>query len=120
MTNNNCPQIIHQCTPDGLFINVVTYDHYNICTAPFNYPNLSLCNHEVIRVFCDVQIFSCPTNENVTRVHCATTLETGTSGALMTFGAIHRRLEASCAEITFNTMNFRTESPPYDPAPPRP
>jgi hypothetical protein len=71
-------------------------------------------------VFCDVQIFSCPTNKNVTRVHCATTLETGTSGALMTFGTIHRRLEASCAEITFNTMNFRTESPPSDPAPPRP
>jgi hypothetical protein len=94
---------------------------------PFTYPSLSLCNHGIITVLCDLQIFSCPTNEDVTRVRCTVmrvrwtvTLETGTSGALMTFGAIHHCLEASCAEVTFGTIYLRAESPPSDPTLPRP
>jgi hypothetical protein len=71
---------------------------------PFTYPRLSLCSHEVITVLCDLQIFLCPTNGDVTRVHYATTLETGTSSALMAFGAICRLLEASCAEVTFGVI----------------
>jgi hypothetical protein len=44
---------------------------------------------------------------------CATTLESETSGVLMTLGAIHRRLEASCAEVTFDAIR-RADSPPSD------
>jgi hypothetical protein len=71
---------------------------------PFTYPRLSLCSHEVITILCDLQIFLCPTNGDVTRVHYATTLEIGTSSALMAFGAICRLLEASCAEVTFGVI----------------
>jgi hypothetical protein len=62
----------------------------------------------------------CPTNVDVTCVQCAATLETGTSSALMTFGAIHHRLEASCAEVTFDVIYLHAESPPSDPATPQP
>jgi hypothetical protein len=86
----------------------------------FTYPSLSPCNHGVITVLCDLQIFLCPTNGDVTCVHCIVMLETRTFGALMTFGAIHRRLEASCAEVTLGAIYLRTESPPFDPPPPRP
>jgi hypothetical protein len=85
---------------------------------PFTYPRLSLCNHEVITIFCNLQKFLCPTNGHTTCVHCAVTLEIGTSGALMTFGTIHRHLEASYAEVTFNAMNFCAENLPSDSAPP--
>jgi hypothetical protein len=51
---------------------------------PFTYPDLSLCSHGVITILCDLQIFLCPTNEDVTRVHYATSLDIGTSGVLMT------------------------------------
>jgi hypothetical protein len=60
------------------------------------------------------------TNGDVTRVHCATTLETGTSDALTTLGTIHRCLESSCVEVTFSTIYLRAESPPSDPALPWP
>jgi hypothetical protein len=86
----------------------------------FTYPNLSLCSHGIIRVLCDLQIFLCPSNGDVTRVHCAATLETGTSGALMTFDAIHRNLEASCVEVTFGVIYLCTESPLSDLTLPRP
>jgi hypothetical protein len=84
---------------------------------PFTYPSLSLCSHRVITVLCDLQIFLCPTNEDVTRVPCATTLETETSDVLMTFSAIRHRLEASCAEVTFGAIRH-VESPPSDLASP--
>jgi hypothetical protein len=87
---------------------------------PFTYPSLSLCSHEVITILCDLQIFLCPTNGDVTCVHCTATPETGTSVALMTFDAIHHCLEASCAEVTFGAIYLRAESPPFDLAPPRP
>jgi hypothetical protein len=51
---------------------------------PFTYPNLSLYSHRVITVICDLQIFSCPTNEDVKRVHYATSSDIRTSGVLMT------------------------------------
>jgi hypothetical protein len=86
----------------------------------FTYPSLSLCSHEVITVFYDLQKFLCPTIGHTTCVHCTTTLETGASDALMTFGAIHRYLETSYAEVTFDTMNFCAKNLPSDPAPPRP
>jgi hypothetical protein len=84
---------------------------------PFTYPSLSLCSHRVITVLCDLQIFSCPTNEDVTCVPCAMTLEIETSGVLMTFSAIRHRLEASCAEVTFGAIRH-AESPPSDLASP--
>jgi hypothetical protein len=84
----------------------------------FTYPSLSLCSHGVIIVLCDLQIFPCPTNGDVTRVHCAVMQETGTFGALVTFSAIHRYLEASCAEVTFGAIYLCVESHASDPAPP--
>jgi hypothetical protein len=45
----------------------------------FTYYSLSLCSHGVITVLCDLQIFLCLTNGDVTRVYYATTLETGIS-----------------------------------------
>jgi hypothetical protein len=87
---------------------------------PFTYPSLSLCNHGVITVFCDLQIFSCPTNGDVTCVHYTATPETGTSNALMTFGTIHHCLEASCAGVDFGVIYHRAESPPSDLVPPDP
>jgi hypothetical protein len=85
----------------------------------FTYPSLSLRSQGVITVLCDLHIFPCPTNGDVTRVPCVVTLETETSGVLMTINAIRHHLEASCAELTFGTIR-RTESPPSNPAPPRP
>jgi hypothetical protein len=60
----------------------------------------------------------CLTNGDVTRVHCAVTLESGTSDALMTFDAIHRHLQVSCAEVTFGVIYLHAESPLSDPASP--
>jgi hypothetical protein len=87
---------------------------------PFTNLSISPCSHGIITVLCDLQIFAFPTNGDVTRVHCAATPETGTSGALMTFSAIHHRLGASCVEVTFDVIYLRIESPPSDPALPRP
>jgi hypothetical protein len=86
---------------------------------PFTYPSLSLCSHGVITVLCDLQIFFCPTIGNVTRVPCAVTLKTETSGVLMTLGAICHRLEASSTEVTFSATRY-AESFVSDPALPRP
>jgi hypothetical protein len=83
----------------------------------FTYPSILLCSHRVITIICDLQIFSCPSIGDVTHVHCAATLETETSGALMTFSAICHCLEASCSEVTFG-MIHHVKSPPSDPAPP--
>jgi hypothetical protein len=101
--------VSHQCAPGGLFIGVITHGHYNVCTAPFIYPNLSLCSHGVITVFYDLQIFLCLTNGDVTCVLYATMLETEISGVLMIFGAIRHCFEASCAEVTFGAIH-RAES----------
>jgi hypothetical protein len=75
---------------------------------PFIYYSLSPCSHGVITVLCDLQIFLCPINGDVTRVHCAAALETGISSALMTFGAIHRHLESSCAKSFVRSSSART------------
>jgi hypothetical protein len=80
---------------------------------PFTYPNLSLCNHGVIIVLCNLQIFSCPTIGNVARIPYVATLEKETSGVLMTLDAIYHRLEASSAEVTFGAIHC-TESSPSD------
>jgi hypothetical protein len=77
---------------------------------PFTYPNLSLRSHGVITVLYDLQMFLCPTNEKVARVHCAAVLDTGTSSTLMTFGAALHRLEVSDVEVTLGTISHR-ESP---------
>jgi hypothetical protein len=84
----------------------------------FTYPSLSLCSHGVITVLCDLQIFPCPANGNATRVPCAVTLKTETSGILMTLSAIYHRLEAS-TEVTFGAIHY-VESSPSDPTLPRP
>jgi hypothetical protein len=76
---------------------------------PFTYPSLSLRSHGVISVLCDLQIFLCPTNGNVTCVPCAVTLEAETSGILMTLSAICHRLEASSVEVSFGAIHC-TES----------
>jgi hypothetical protein len=78
----------------------------------FIYPSLLLCSYRVITVFYDLQIFLYPTNENVTCIHCAATPEIVTSSALMTFGVIHHRLEASNVEVTFGAIYLHVESPP--------
>jgi hypothetical protein len=38
----------------------------------------------------------------------------------MTFGAIRRRLEASCVKVTFGAIYLHVDSPPFDPALPQP
>jgi hypothetical protein len=50
----------------------------------FTYPNLSLYSHGVITVLLDLQIFPCPTIEDATCVHLATSSPGMTFGALMT------------------------------------
>jgi hypothetical protein len=86
---------------------------------PFTYPNLSLRNHGLITVLCDLQIFPCHANENMTCVPYAVTLKSETSGVLMTLGAICHRLEAYSAEVTFGVI-CSTESSSSDPASLRP
>jgi hypothetical protein len=81
----------------------------------FNYPSLSLCGHRVITVLCDLQIFSCPVNRNVTHVSCAVMLKTETSGVLINLGAICHRLEASSMEVTFGAIRY-VESSRSNPA----
>jgi hypothetical protein len=82
---------------------------------PFTYPSLSLCSHAVIIVLCDLQIFPCPTNGNMTCVPYAVALKTETSGVLMPLGAIYHRLEASSVEVTFGAIHC-AESSPSDPS----
>jgi hypothetical protein len=86
---------------------------------PFTYPNLSRRSHGVITVLCDLQIFLCLTNGNVTCVPCATMLNPETSGVLMTLRAICHRLGASSTEVTLNTI-CSAESSMSNPASPRP
>jgi hypothetical protein len=78
----------------------------------FTYPNLSLCSHGVITVLCNLQMFSCHTNEEATRVHCAMVLETGTSSTLMTFSVALHPLEVSDVEVTLGAISHHAESPP--------
>jgi hypothetical protein len=52
--------------------------------SPFTYPNMSPYSHGVITVFWDLQIFSCPTNKNVTHVHLVVSPAGKTFGTLMT------------------------------------
>jgi hypothetical protein len=52
---------------------------------PPTYHNLSLHSHGVITSLCDLQIFTCPMNEDATHVHYATSPDTRTSGVLMNF-----------------------------------
>jgi hypothetical protein len=61
-------------------------------------------------VFCDLQIFLCPTNEDVTCVHRVAALEMGTFGTLMTFGMALHRLEAPDVEVTLSAISHRAES----------
>jgi hypothetical protein len=57
------PQVSQQCTPGGLFIGIVTCDHYNIHNAPHS-PTLtchrtvmgSLRSFEIYKYFCAPQI----------------------------------------------------------------
>jgi hypothetical protein len=49
-------------------------------------------------------------NEDVTRVHCATSLDTRTSGALITLAATPLRLGAASAGVTFDTAFPRAEN----------
>jgi hypothetical protein len=86
---------------------------------PFTYPNLSLNSHGVITVLCDLQIFSCLINENVTHVPNVMMLKSETSDVLMTLDAICHRLEASSTEVTFCIICC-AESSPSVPASPRP
>jgi hypothetical protein len=57
-------------------------------------------------------MFLYPMNEDATCVHCATALETGTTGTPMTFGAVLHRFEASDAEVTLGAISHHVESPP--------
>jgi hypothetical protein len=59
---------------------------------------------------CDLQIFLCPANGNVTRVPCAVTLKTETSGVRMTLGNIVHRLELSSTEVTFGAIHCDVSS----------
>jgi accessory gene regulator protein AgrB len=52
---------------------------------PFTYHNLPIHSYAVITVFYNLQLFLCPTNEDVTRVHYDTSLDVRTSSVLMTF-----------------------------------
>jgi hypothetical protein len=61
----------------------------------------------------------CPANGDMTHVPCVVTLEAKTSDVLMTFDTIRHRLDASCAEVTFDVIRH-TESLSSDPASPRP
>jgi hypothetical protein len=80
----------------------------------FTYPNLSLCSHGVITILHDLQIFLCPMNEEVTCVHCAAVLETGTSSTLMTFDVPLHHLEVSVTKVTLGPISHHVESPlPY-------
>jgi hypothetical protein len=85
----------------------------------FTYPSLSLCSHGAITILCNLQIFLCRNNGNMTRVPCAVSLKTETSGVLMTLGTICHRLEASSAEVTFGAIRC-AEGSPSNPASPRP
>jgi hypothetical protein len=117
MANNNCSSNVPSMCTWELFIRLVTHGHYNVRNSSvyLSYHILLLYSHGVITVIYDLQIFSCPTNGDVTRVHCVVTLETGTSSVVMTFDAICRRLDASCAEVTFGSIYLHAESPPSDP-----
>jgi hypothetical protein len=57
-------------------------------------------------------MFSCPTNEEATCVHCAMVLETGTSSMLMTFGVALHPLEVSDVEVTLGAISHYAKSPP--------
>jgi hypothetical protein len=64
----------------------------------------------VITLLCDLQMFSCPMNEEATCVYCATALETSTSSMPMTFGVALHHLEASDAEVTLGAISHRAKS----------
>jgi hypothetical protein len=67
---------------------------------PFTYPNLSPYNHRVITTLWDLQIFPCPTNEDATRAHLATSSNVRTSSTPMISVIVHRHLEASSTGMT--------------------
>jgi hypothetical protein len=78
---------------------------------PFTYPNLSLYSHKVITIICDLQIFPCPTNEDVTRVHHNRMSGPWTSCAIMTFVVVLHCLEAFTPDVTSGVNSLRVESP---------
>jgi hypothetical protein len=80
----------------------------------FTYPNLSLYSHRVITVLCDLQIFLCPINEDVTCVHCATSPDIRTSGILLTFVATLPHIGAASVGVAFGTISPCARSPPPD------
>jgi hypothetical protein len=79
---------------------------------PFTYPNLSPRSHGVITVFCYLQIFLCPMNEDMTRVHRVVALEMETSGTPMTFDMALHRHEAFDKEVTLGAISHCAEGPP--------
>jgi hypothetical protein len=82
-------------------------------TPPFTYSNLSLYSHGVITVLCDLQIFLCPMNEGVTRVHCATSPDTRASSAPIALAMTPLHFGATSAEVAFDTTFPRgKDSPP--------
>jgi hypothetical protein len=78
---------------------------------PFTYPNLSLYSHKVITIVCDLQIFPCPTNEDVTRVHHNRMSDPWTSCAIMTFVVVLHCLEVFTPDVTSGVNSLRVESP---------
>jgi hypothetical protein len=61
---------------------------------------------------CDLQIFLCPTNENVTRVHRVAALEMETSGTPMTFDVALHHSKAFDVEVTLGAISHCVEGPP--------
>jgi hypothetical protein len=78
----------------------------------FTYPTLSLHNHRVIIVLCDLQMFLYPTNKGVTHVHSNRTPDTWTSCVMMTFVVVLHWLEAFALEVASGMISIRGESPP--------
>jgi hypothetical protein len=80
----------------------------------FTYPSLSLHSQGIITILYDLQMFPCP---QIVPQHVSTvsqTQVTGTSGVLVTFGMVHRHLEASDTEMTFGAILCFLEGSPLD------
>jgi hypothetical protein len=78
---------------------------------PFTCHNLLLHSKGIITVLYDLQMFSCPMNSGMTRVHCLAASETRTSSASMTFGMILRCVKTSSTEMTFDAIPVASRDP---------
>jgi hypothetical protein len=94
------PQVSHQCAPDGSFYRSTYMWSLQCLQCSFTYPNISPYSHRVIIVLSDLQIFPCPTNDNVTCVHLTTSSNARTSDTPMASAVVHCLLEASSTETT--------------------